>query len=217
MTTHKARRHEGRPLDYPGQAPARSGPRRLFIVAGALLAGCGGTDKTRTTTMPSTTRPVATDIDAEQAQPTYWLKQPATSEISFKDFQKLWDTCEAVSYDYLLKIDRRDYRHGLLTTQPRLSKQWFEPWRKDAPTVRDVEEASFGGIRRTIYFQFTQNLDSSFTVAPKVIVERQSRIDPKFLGDDPDQPTTYWYAVRRDSQLEIRIVAAIRERLDAGK
>jgi hypothetical protein len=221
---------------YTAQRGARPQPKRrsdeaterrrenslLALALGcSLLTGCGGGDKTRTTVVPSTTRPVATAIDPQLAQPTYWLKQPATSETSFADFQKLWDACEAVAYDYLFKIDRRDYRHGLLTTQPMLSKQWFEPWRKDGPTGRDVEEASFGGVRRTVYFQFTQNLDNSYTVAPKVLVERQSKIDHNDTGtntgNDPDQPTSYWYAVRRDAQMEIRLVAAIREKLDVGK
>ena len=214
MSTNKARRHEG--------IKARSGWRGSVLavmVAGPLLAGCGGTtaDKPKTI-MPSTTRPSATDIDPELASPTYWLKQPATSETSYKEFQKLWDSCEAVAYGYLLKIERRDYRHGLMTTKPEISKQWFEFWRKDGPTGRDVEEASLGGIRRTVYFQFTQNLDGSYTVAPKVIVEREAKIDPKYrTTDDTNQPTNYWYALRRDAQMEIRLVAAIREKLDEVK
>ncbi len=210
MKAGEARRHTG--------IEARNGWHRpLFVVAalGAMLAGCGGTttDKPKSI-MPTTTRPVATDIDAQLATPKYWLDQPATSETSYQDFQKLWDSCESVAYGYLLKIERRDYRHGLMTTKPEISKQWFEFWRKDGPTNRDVEEASLGGIRRTVYFQFTQNLDGSYTVAPKVIVERESIIEAKYrTSDDPNQVTKYWYALRRDAQMEIRLVAAIREKL----
>ncbi|MGA2498197.1 MAG: hypothetical protein ABSH20_10675 [Tepidisphaeraceae bacterium] len=239
MKAAKAMKREGSPFDYSGQTPARSGWLTSLLavtLAGSLLVGCGGkSDDKPKTIMPTTTRPSATDIDPQLATSTYWLNQPATSETSFKEFQKLWDSCEAVAYGYLLKIDRRDYRHGLLTTQPMISKQWFEPWRKDAPTNRDVEEASLGGIRRTIYFQFTQNLDGSYTVAPKVVVERESRVDPKYLADassnnynNPNtsntgtidsagQITVYWYALRRDAQMEIKLVAAIREKLDEGK
>ncbi len=209
MRTYKAPTHAG--TKPPG------GLRRSIVVASIVLAGCGGKDKSKTTIMPSTTRPFATDVDPQLASPSYWLKQPATSETSFADFQKLWDSCESVAHDYLFRIERRDYRHGLLTTQPMISKQWFEPWRKDGPTNRDVQEASLGGIRRTVYFQFTQNLDGSYTVAPKVIVERESRPDPKFRLSDDVEHTSYWYALRRDEQMEIRMVAAIREKLGVGK
>lgn len=184
----------------------------------AVLAGCGGKDKDKVKEKISvpTTHPFSTDIDPVKATANYWLDQPANSEMTFTDFQKLWDTCEAVSYDYLFKISRRDYRHGQLTTEPMLSKQWFELWRKDGPTGRDVEEASLGGIRRTIYFQFTQNLDGSYTVAPKVLVERESKIEPRYRPDlEPDAPLSYWYALRRDAQMEIRLVTAIREKLGA--
>jgi hypothetical protein len=188
----------------------------FLLPAAAILAiflpGCGGSDKPEKIVAP-TTHPFSTDMDPKLATPTYWLTQPAASELTLSDFKKLWDTCEAVSYDYLFKISRRDFRSGILTTEPMLSKQWFELWRKDGPKVKDVQEASLGGIRRTIYFQFTQNPDGSYTVAPKVLVERESKLERKYRTGESDEATTYWYALRRDSEMEIRIVAALREKL----
>jgi hypothetical protein len=178
------------------------------------LAGC----KSSSTTTPGSEQadfrenPKSTDIDPKTASPEYWLSQNATSELTFGDFQKLWDGCESVAFDYLFRISRRDYRGGLLTTEPMVSKQWFEPWRKDSTSTRDVEENSLGGIRRAIYFQFAKNPDGSYTVAPKVLVERQTKMDPKHTSPD-EENTQYWFAIRRDATMEIRIVGELRKKL----
>lgn len=191
-----------------------------FYICLAATAGCGG----KTTYAPGsaggaapTTRAWATDVPEEQAEAAYWLAKPANSEVTYNDFQKLWDTCESVAYDYLFRIARRDYRGGVLTTEPMLSKQWFELWRKDGPSFQDVREASLGGVRRTIYFQIARNPDGSFTAAPKVIVERQSKVDSRIIitddTTDPRLPHQYWYALRRDGEMEVRVVGALREKL----
>lgn len=189
--------------------------KSLFICLGiAAIVGC----KTSSTTTPGADQPAfkenpkSTDIEPKTASPEYWMAQTATSELTFGDFQKLWDGCESVAFDYLFRISRRDYRSGLMTTEPMVSKQWFEPWRKDTTTVRDVEENSLGGVRRTIYFQFAKNPDGTFTVAPKVLVERQTKIDPKHRNPD-DENDMYWYAIRRDTELEIRIVTDLKKKL----
>jgi hypothetical protein len=195
--------------------PAMIPPLIVALALGTAVAGCRSKEsaKPKVTIAPAT-RPWATDIKAETATVTYWLGQAANSEVSFGDFQKLWDSCESVAYDYLFIVARRDFRRGLLTTEPMVSKQWFEPWRKDASGLPDVEEASLGGIRRTIYFQFNQNPDGSYTVAPKVVVERQAKLDPQHTDEEATGPTNYWYALRRDSEMEVHIVADVRRRLE---
>ena len=169
---------------------------------------------------PAATQPV-TVVDPQLADANYWRNQPASVEVSLNDLTTLWDTCEWVARDYFFKIDRRDHRSGLLTTLPLISKQWFEPLRKDGVTTYDVKEASMAAIRRTIYFQFTAKPEGGYSVAPKVVVERESRVDPKYRSQDAerdrdkstDLPVTYWYAVRRDAGLEARLAQSIRERL----
>jgi hypothetical protein len=173
-----------------------------------LLPGCITGPQHPAATQPSTA------IDPKLATKEYWLAQPVTTEVTYKDFTTLWNACEAVARDYFFAIDRRDYRAGLLSTEPLISKQYLEFWRKDAVTAKDVREDTVGGVRRTIYFQFAQNPDGSYTVAPKVLVERESRVDPKYRSPDSDLPSTYWYALRRDSNLEIALTSAVRERLD---
>jgi hypothetical protein len=171
------------------------------------LGGCIGGKPAN----PAATQP-ATAIDPERARPAYWLNQPAAAEVSNANFQKLWDTSETVARQYLFSIDLRDFRQGLLTTQPMVSKQWFEPWRKDAGTFRDVEENSLGAIRRTIHFQFARNLDGTYTVTPKVVVERQVVVEKKYL-EELQTPGTYWYALRRDTALETKLAASIERKL----
>ena len=182
--------------------------RASIFVLSLLLAGCIGKPANPAATQPTTV------IDPAVAEPAHWLKQPATAEVTNPDFKKLWDACEAVAHDYLFKIDLRDFRRGLLKTQPMVSKQWFELWRNDAGTAKDVLEDSTGALRRTIYFQFTKNLDGSYTVAPKVLIERESRASPADLPEyDTPHALIYWYALRRDAPLEQKVAAAVERKL----
>jgi hypothetical protein len=73
-------------------------------------------------------------------------------------------------------------------------------------------EDSLGAIRRTIHFQFTRNLDGSYTVTPKVVVERESRVEPKY-ATEIQKPSLYWYALRRDTALEAKLAASIESKL----
>jgi hypothetical protein len=186
--------------------------RRFFLIGIVIglcaLTGCIG----KRPKNPAATQPV-TAVDPVLAEPEYWLKQPPTAEVSGGDFDRLWETCDAVAHEYLFAIDRRDYRGGLMTTAPMISKQFFELWRKDAGKASDVTEASIATIRRTIHFQFHKNPDGTYTVAPKILVERQAVLEPKYRLD-PDLPGSYWYAVRRDTVLEGQVGESIRKTLE---
>jgi hypothetical protein len=166
---------------------------------------------------PAATQPV-TNVPPETAQPDYWLSQPASAEVTADSFDTLFAAAEAAAHRFWFPIDLRDYRRGLLKTEPVTSKQFFEFWRKDSASFRDVEENSLGPIRRTVYFQFTHNLDGTYTVAPKVLIERMSIVDPQYAppADQPTEskePRQYWYSLRRDTILEGKIAASIQEKL----
>jgi hypothetical protein len=181
----------------------------LLVIVAVTMTGCINKPQNS-----ATTRPV-TDVDPKMAEANYWLAQPATTEVTHANFKTLWDACERVAKDHLFAVSRRDFRGGLLTTEPMVSKQWFEVWRKDSVRVSDVEENSLGGVRRSIHFQFTPNPDGSYTVAPKVLVERHSTIAAKYRTDEnqEDYDSNYWYAARRDPAYEVRLGQAIRDRL----
>lgn len=175
----------------------------LFVL---LAAGCIGHRPSN----PAATQPV-TNVDPALAEKEYWLAQPTTAEVRGA-FEPLWEACEDAAHEFLFKIDRRDQRSGLLTTQPMITKQWWEWWRKDAGRFRDTQEATLASIRRTIFFQFKKDGDA-YSVTPKVLVERESKVDPKYKSDI-EGPSTYWYSLRRDEALEKKVAKAIREHLD---
>jgi hypothetical protein len=157
-----------------------------------------------------------TDIDPQTAEPQYWLRQPAVAQVKHPDRDALWDAAEDTARRWTFTIDRRDHRGGLLTTEPMVSKQWFELWRKDAGTAGDVAEASLGPIRRSIHFEFTLEADGSHSVSPRVLVERMSRVDERNVGliAQFEVAPVYWYALRRDEVMEQKLADAVRSRLE---
>jgi len=172
-----------------------------------LAGGCIGNRPSN----PAATQPV-TMVDPQLADKEYWLAKPSVAEVR-GPFDLLWETCEQTARDYLFNIDRRDQRSGLLTTEPMITKQWWEWWRKDAGTFKDTQEATLANIRRTIFFQFKKEADGAYSVTPKVLVEKESNVDPKYK-EDIEGPSTYWYAMRRDLVLEKKLADSIRKRLD---
>ena len=184
--------------------------RLPLILLTLLLPGC-----INKTANPSATQPVTVG-DPATATPEYWLEQPATDTVTARDFTTLFDAAEQVAHNHHFRIDHRDYRSGRLTTHPLVSKQWFEPWRRDVATGGDVLEASLGPIRRKIHFEFTPNPDGTFTAAPKVLVERYSRVGPEYTYAFAarGEPTSYWYTLRRDEAMERKLTNALRSRLE---
>ena len=161
---------------------------------------------------PAATQP-ATVVDPKLAESAYWLAQPATSQLTGRDFTTMWNAAEQVAHDYYFKIDLRDFRGGQLVTEPLIGKQFFELWKKDSATGRDVAESTLDSIRRTVHFQFTQNEGGTYTVTPKVVVEKLSSVEAKYR-ENFELPPTYWYAVRRDAVLEQKLTEALRKRLE---
>jgi hypothetical protein len=185
---------------------------------------------------PAATQP-ATALDVATSQPTYWLNQAAVAEVQGNDFNALWESAKETVRAYQFTLDRQDYRSGVITTAPEISKQIFEVWRDDAGTAYDAWAATMGAIRRTIRFEVTRNPDNTFTMVPKVLVERQSiferrvtdvsqyrfafagpvRVQPArtVVSLDPDTyqdvPVKYWYATGRDLEMEKDLAKRVRK------
>ncbi len=194
-----------------------------------LAAGCMG----RHPSNPAATQPV-TVKDLATTQPEYYLSQPATASVESLYFQPLWDACETVAHSYGYQLDRTDYRLGLLTTRPAVSKQFLEPWRKDAGTARAVMEDSLSTIRRSVRFEIT-NDGGTYRMTPKVLVERETLVERRttsvteyrglFTGplvetraavtsEDEFLPPKYWTPVARDHAMERQIAAAVERRVN---
>jgi hypothetical protein len=208
---------------------------QIGSVVSLLVIGCA--THPHPSTAPSTQ--MATDIDPATTQPDYWYDQPGVASVEWDNFYKLWHTSEDVARSYLFRIDRVDYRDGILTTEPLVSAQWWEPWRRDVQTIDDAMESSLSTMRRTIRFEFTRLPSGLYRVTPKVLVERRSVAEHRITSvalyrytfrpqrgsvhnmpyGTPETdvgiilPARYWYPVGRDEALERAIADRIAKRL----
>lgn len=170
----------------------------------------------------------ATDVDPAEAAPEYWWDKPAQTKLPVADFDRAFAACEATLRSYLFQVDRTDARAGVITSMPMTASQWFEPWRKDNVTSGGVARASVGTFRRTVRFDIRRTPEGKYSVEPKVVVERQTVVGRRLGGvlgsqtfkpldqgaltsdiDAGPPPTTYWYAIARDYELEAELADTI--------
>jgi hypothetical protein len=195
------------------------------------LAGCATSNPNMPTSRSATTR--ATDIPVELATPQYWLNKPASQEVNSSDFDRLFAACQQIISDWLFTVDRTDYRAGLLTSKPLVSKQFFEVWRSDPPAVKDIARSSLQTIRRTIRFEISRQDDGTFAARPKVLVEELSQEerrltavsqygsafnfpDPVIILDRDSNKTIapqYWFAIGRDADMERDLADEVRGKI----
>lgn len=196
------------------------------------LGGCIGKPQD-----PAATQP-ATAVDPATTQPSYWLGQPAAATVTAGGFEPLWEACKDVAREHLFRLDRTDYRAGVLTTKPMVSGQFFEPWRRELKDADDVAESSTATIRRTVRFEIGRRDDGTFAMVPKVLVERQALAERRITSvvlyrgafgrkgetraqpsgtRESDQgiilPAKYWYPIGRDGKLEKALADAVERRL----
>jgi hypothetical protein len=200
----------------------------IAVVATLLLAGCAANSKNA----PAATRPAMMSIPAVQATADYWFKQPAIAWAASPDFSRLWDACARALTDDQFEIDQQDQRHGVMTTYPMISKQFFEVWRSDAGTLHETLQDSLETIRRTVRFELSRRPDGTYLACPKVLVEQSSHPErrltavPQYTGafasiaEAPTRiteqgveiPNRYWYALGRDPAMEKHLAKAVKER-----
>lgn len=204
-------------------------PPITFFAALSILAGCADNSPN----LAPATRPALMSIPADRATDDYWLKQPAVASVTSRDYQKLWDACAQTLRNDQFDIDEEDYRQGVLTTWPMISKQAFEIWRSDAGTVYDVVEDSLQNIRRSVRFELSRGPDGTYVARPKVLIEQSSHPERRIsavseaaqafvpLGEVPTRfteeganiPNRYWYALGRDEAMERELANSVREKL----
>jgi hypothetical protein len=148
-------------------------------------------------------------------------------------FDASFDACLDVARSLHFVVERQDRRGGVITTEPMTGAQWFEPWRRELRTNFDVAESSLSTVRRILRFEIERE-GESFRITPTATVQRlvllESRISNAALyrivhrpGDPRNTPeadrgvalpSTYWYDVGRDEQLEMALARGIEERLN---
>jgi hypothetical protein len=182
---------------------------------------------------PAATQP-ATAMDSKSNQWDYWFSKPAVTEAAGADFDRMWNACRATLVADGFTIDRTDYRNGVMTTKPLVSKQFYEVWRGDVVTLHDLAQSSLGTVQRTVRIDIRRGTDGKFRAAPKVVVDRFSLLAKRITSvaqyrtvfaittndlrlsteeDGPNVVAQYWYPVARDYDLEKQIVRATRSRL----
>ena len=195
------------------------------VTFAVILVGCAHQP-------PPTTRP-----SLATTQPYFWVDQPAAVQIVAVDFQRLWDACEEAAREYNFILSRQDYRNGVITTNPLISKQWFEIWRNDVQTGEDLADSSIATYRRTLRFEFERQQDGRFASTPKVVIERYAQAERPITSSvylrntfrtqrnyhpvgsaEADVgvylPQRYWYPTGRDIALEKDIARHVQHRLD---
>jgi len=219
----------------PGKPSIFAHPVQARLIVMVLLMtmlglGCS----TSPTSDPPDTQSLATDGDPAQAEPSYWLSQPAVVSVRTLHFDHLMSAAQDAARNYQFRIDRTDYRRGLITTQALVSKQWFEVWRKEVIPLHDQAVATVATIRRTVRFDIQRLDDGRFELTPKVVVERQAnagrRVTTVTKSSEALSPASvdagsaeadagvilapsYWYATGRDETLERALVRQIEKRL----
>jgi hypothetical protein len=188
----------------------------LLLLAAIVAGGCAVSPHSAPTTRP------ATAIDPVYGKSDYWFAKPGIVHVACTNFDSLWDNSVRVAHSNYFVIDRQNYRQGLLTTRPLISKQFFEPWRSDVGDFHSLLQSSLGTVRRTIHFDIRKLPDGSYTATPKVLVERHSVAEHRitsvtqyqdvFSTDRPLEETSdeegatvvpdYWFAIGRDYALE---------------
>lgn len=189
----------------------------------ALLAGCSNVEQS----------PALTQTDPKLATQAHWVAQPATATVVHDDFDALWEAAIGAARWRGYRPDRVQYREGVLVSHPVVSKQLFEPLKRDTPGLADQLENTLATTRRIVRFEITAREDGSFELAPKVLVERYTsterritsvtqykesfNIETEYGNKERDKgvnlPTTYWYTVGRDETLERDLAEAVRARL----
>lgn len=219
--------HEPEPRS--ASAPARHSTFGILwslVVGGAFVIpfpGCSHVERS----------PSITDITRTKGTQAYWIDKPANATVIHDNYDELWEACADTARWRGFRIDRVDYRSGLLTTWPLPSKQVFEPWKKDVVDLPDLAESSLASMRRIIRFEIARLDDGTFELVPKVLVERYSsserritsvtRYRESFAIKDIqgsrerdkgiDLPYTYWYVTARDDSLEKDLADGVRARL----
>ncbi|CAN5384188.1 hypothetical protein BH10PLA1_BH10PLA1_11100 [soil metagenome] len=203
-------------------------PTVLAVAGVSLLLLAGGC-------VNGPSRPVnaETAVKRDTATIQYWIDQPATIRVTADNYDQLWRACDRVAHRYLFAIDRTDYREGLLTSQPMISKYFTEFWRSDVVTAADMANSTLATYRRTLRYEMRPTPDGKFEAAVKVIVERSTSFERRvttaiqyrdaFSGFSPGtefyaedgsvQPAQTWYAVGRDLALETEIGKRVQDSL----
>ena len=197
----------------------------LFILWGCQVSQEPPPDPSLPTTNPSR---LAT------TRRSHWTTGPASITVQHRSFNRLWTAAEDTAREFGFRLDRKDRRAGILTTEPVTSKQIFELWRCDTGNASQAAQNSLDSYRRFLRFDFTK-IPSGYAVVPRVVIERYTQAEQPITSSaylrsiygaqripaqgtrESDRglylPRAYWYATGRDTALEDTIARAVLKKL----
>lgn len=173
-------------------------------------------------------------LGCSSAPPRSASTQPSGANVRGNNFDQMMDASEEVSRELLFTPARKDYRAGLLRTEPTVSAQWFEFWRNDVRTPSDAAESSLAKIRRTLTVRIEKDASGTFVAKPEVLVERLALSERRLTSSAGYRsvfreryratgnslsdagiisPDSYWYSVGNDPALERYVAEQIQKKL----
>jgi hypothetical protein len=183
---------------------------------------------------PEPSAPTTNPSRLATTQRSHWTTGPASITVQDPSFEKLWTAAEDTAREYGFRLDRKDRRAGILTTEPVTSKQLFELWRRDTGTAAQAADNTLDSYRRCIHFEF-QKIAGGYSIIPRVVIERYTQAEQPITSSAylrsiygaqrfPPQgthesdralylPRAYWYATGRDYALEDDLAHSILKKL----
>lgn len=175
--------------------------------------------------LPEAVNPTATPVtavDPRHADPDFFFQQPATEQVSSPGYDALWNAAQQAAVSCSFTVEREDYRTGLMTTKPLVSRQFFEFWKQDVADPYSQVDSDLATHRRVVHFDIHEQPDGVYVCEPRVIVERYEMSERRITAvyqyqdafsfrrgleqerNDQGQPVRpeYWYPERRDAALE---------------
>ncbi len=96
--------------------------------------------------------------------------------IYHASYDNIWQQATKLLVDNGFSLDRKDYRLGILTTQPLPSAQWVEFWKPQQTTFKNALENTVNMQQRSVRISISPVPDKPefYEIAIQVLVERQN-------------------------------------------
>ncbi len=189
---------------------------------------------TTTATQPAATQPITLATTAPTTSPARHkivktIDPNQTTRFVYEaTYDHIWQRGQALLTTMGFRIDRRDYRLGVMSTVPLINPEIAEPWRRDQTGFWHALENTVNNQRHTIRITISAVPDKPefYEIAVQAMVERQSNPSevlggPIFaegsgFGRNPvtlrsdytgnDKTGDYWTIIGRDPAIEKKIL-----------
>ncbi len=96
--------------------------------------------------------------------------------IYHASYDNIWQQAMKLLVDTGFVLDRKDYRLGILTTQPLPSAQWVEPWKPQQTTFKNALENTVNMQQRSVRISISKVPEKPdfYEIGIEVLVERQN-------------------------------------------